>query len=191
MLDRVTHRKDMREELITITRMLMGLARRDGRPAATGSPRRSPPTGRIPGPGTDPAVSAQTSDILLDRMMALHPKLIDLTLDRMWRILAALDHPERRLPPVIHIAGTNGKGSTLAMIRAGLEGAGLRVHAYTSPHLVRFHERIRLAGESDRRRSRCRTSSTAALPPMAPTRSPISRSRPPPPSSPSPKPLPT
>jgi dihydrofolate synthase/folylpolyglutamate synthase len=80
-------------------------------------------------------------------MMSLHPKLIDLTLDRMWRILGALDHPEQRLPPVIHIAGTNGKGSTLAMIRAGLEGAGLRVHAYTSPHLVRFHERIRLAGD--------------------------------------------
>jgi len=80
-------------------------------------------------------------------MMTLHPKIIDLTLDRMERLLAALDHPERRLPPVIHIAGTNGKGSTLAMIRAGLEGAGARVHAYTSPHLARFHERIRLAGD--------------------------------------------
>lgn len=78
--------------------------------------------------------------------MTLHPKVIDLTLDRVWRLLAALDHPERRLPPVIHIAGTNGKGSTLAMIRAGLEGAGKTCHAYTSPHLVRFHERIRLAG---------------------------------------------
>ncbi|WP_425057016.1 bifunctional folylpolyglutamate synthase/dihydrofolate synthase [Rhodovulum marinum] len=78
-------------------------------------------------------------------MMALHPKIIDLTLDRVWRLLAALDHPERRLAPVIHIAGTNGKGSTLAMIRAGLEGAGQRVQAYTSPHLARFHERIRLA----------------------------------------------
>ena len=87
-----------------------------------------------------------SSDILLDRMMSLHPKIIDLTLDRMHRILAALDHPERRLPPVIHIAGTNGKGSTLAMIRAGLEGAGLTTHAYTSPHLARFHERIRVAG---------------------------------------------
>lgn len=87
------------------------------------------------------------SDILLDRMMSLHPKIIDLTLDRMWRVLAALDHPERRLPPVIHIAGTNGKGSTQAMIRAGLEGAGLTAHAYTSPHLVRFHERIRVAGD--------------------------------------------
>lgn len=87
------------------------------------------------------------SDALLARMMAFHPKIIDLTLDRVWRLLAALDHPERGLPPVIHIAGTNGKGSTQAMIRAGLEGTGCRVHAYTSPHLARFHERIRLAGE--------------------------------------------
>jgi dihydrofolate synthase / folylpolyglutamate synthase len=86
------------------------------------------------------------SDALLARMMEFHPKIIDLTLDRVWRLLAALDHPERRLPPVIHVAGTNGKGSTQAMIRAGLEGVGLSVHAYTSPHLARFHERIRLAG---------------------------------------------
>jgi len=78
--------------------------------------------------------------------MSLHPKIIDLTLDRVWSLLAALDHPERKLPPVIHIAGTNGKGSTQAMIRAGLEGAGKAVHAYTSPHLARFHERILLAG---------------------------------------------
>ena len=87
------------------------------------------------------------SDAILARMMALHPKIIDLTLDRMWRLLAALGHPEKDLPPVIHIAGTNGKGSTQAMIRAGLEAAGHRVHAYTSPHLARFHERIRLAGK--------------------------------------------
>jgi dihydrofolate synthase/folylpolyglutamate synthase len=86
------------------------------------------------------------SDALLERMMALHPKVIDLTLDRVWRLLGALGHPERDLPPVVHIAGTNGKGSTQAMIRAGLEGAGKVVHAYTSPHLARFHERIRLAG---------------------------------------------
>jgi dihydrofolate synthase/folylpolyglutamate synthase len=92
-------------------------------------------------------VSEAGSDIILDRMMSLHPKIIDLTLDRVWRLLAALDHPERRLPPVIHVAGTNGKGSTIAMLRAGLEGAGKRVHVYTSPHLARFHERIRLAGE--------------------------------------------
>ncbi len=91
-------------------------------------------------------MSAQTSDVILERMMALHPKIIDLTLDRVWRLLAALDNPHTKLPPVIHIAGTNGKGSTLAMIRAGLEGAGHRAHAYTSPHLARFHERIRLAG---------------------------------------------
>lgn len=86
------------------------------------------------------------SDTILDRLMALHPKVIDLSLDRMSRILAALGHPERSIPPVIHIAGTNGKGSTQAMIRAGLEAGGARVHAYTSPHLARFHERIRLAG---------------------------------------------
>ncbi len=79
--------------------------------------------------------------------MTLHPKVIDLTLGRVERLLAALGNPERRLPPVIHIAGTNGKGSTQAMIRAGLEAGGDRVHAYTSPHLARFHERIRLAGE--------------------------------------------
>lgn len=92
-------------------------------------------------------MTAPGSDVILERMMSLHPKVIDLTLDRVWRLLAALDHPERRLPPVIHIAGTNGKGSTQAMIRAGLEAAGHKVHAYTSPHLARFHERIRLAGE--------------------------------------------
>lgn len=86
------------------------------------------------------------SDAILERMMALHPKVIDLTLDRMWRLLEALGNPQKNLPPVIHIAGTNGKGSTQAMVRAGLEAAGHKVHAYTSPHLARFHERIRLAG---------------------------------------------
>ncbi|MEO1579217.1 MAG: bifunctional folylpolyglutamate synthase/dihydrofolate synthase, partial [Pseudomonadota bacterium] len=93
-------------------------------------------------------MSAVQSDVILDRLMSLHPKKIDLTLDRMWRVLEALGHPERDLPPVIHIAGTNGKGSTLAMIRAGIEGAGQTCHAYTSPHLARFHERIYLAGET-------------------------------------------
>ena len=88
----------------------------------------------------------QTSDAILARMMALHPKIIDLTLDRVWRLLGALDNPQEKLPPVIHVAGTNGKGSTQSMIRAGLEGMGKAVHAYTSPHLARFHERIRLAG---------------------------------------------
>lgn len=92
-------------------------------------------------------MTAPTSDAILARMMALHPKIIDLTLDRMWRLLEALGNPQNDLPPVIHIAGTNGKGSTQAMIRAGLEAAGKDVHAYTSPHLARFHERIRLSGE--------------------------------------------
>ncbi|MEL7398018.1 MAG: folylpolyglutamate synthase/dihydrofolate synthase family protein [Pseudomonadota bacterium] len=87
-----------------------------------------------------------SSDIILDRMMSLHPKIIDLTLDRVWHLLERLGNPQNALPPVVHIAGTNGKGSTLAMLRAGLEGAGHRVHAYTSPHLARFRERIYLAG---------------------------------------------
>lgn len=86
------------------------------------------------------------SDVILDRMMTLHPKVMDLVLDRVWRLLAAVGNPQDRLPPVIHLAGTNGKGSTQAMIRAGLEQGGSQVHAYTSPHLARFHERIRLAG---------------------------------------------
>jgi len=86
------------------------------------------------------------SDAILARMMALHPKVIDLTLDRVWDLLAKLGNPQNKLPPVVHIAGTNGKGSTHAMIRAGLEQGGASVHAYTSPHLARFHERIRLAG---------------------------------------------
>lgn len=92
-------------------------------------------------------MSGSTSGAILARMMALHPKIIDLSLGRTWRLLEALGNPQNDLPPVIHIAGTNGKGSTQAMIRAGLEGAGQRVHAYTSPHLARFHERIRVAGE--------------------------------------------
>ena len=92
-------------------------------------------------------MTAQTSDAILARMLALHPKIIDLTLDRVWHLLKRLDDPQDKLPPVIHIAGTNGKGSTQAMIRAGLEGWGKSVHAYTSPHLARFHERIRLSGE--------------------------------------------
>ncbi len=92
-------------------------------------------------------MSELKSDIILERMMALHPKIIDLTLDRVWRLLDRLGNPQTKLPPVIHVAGTNGKGSTLAMIRAGLEGAEKTCHVYTSPHLVRFHERIRLNGE--------------------------------------------
>jgi len=85
-------------------------------------------------------------DSIVARLTALHPKRIDLSLDRLQRLLAALDHPEKKLPPVIHVAGTNGKGSTVAFLRAILEAAGQRVHAYTSPHLVRFNERFRIGG---------------------------------------------
>ena len=86
------------------------------------------------------------STTLLERLKALHPQSIDLSLGRIERLLAALGHPERRLPPVVHVAGTNGKGSLLAFLRATAEALGKRVHVYTSPHLVNFHERIVLAG---------------------------------------------
>ncbi len=87
------------------------------------------------------------SDAILTRLLSLHPKIIDLSLDRMHRILQRLGHPEKNLPPIIHIGGTNGKGSTQAFLRSIMEAAGLKVHAYTSPHLVKFHERIRVAGD--------------------------------------------
>ena len=85
-------------------------------------------------------------DAVIARLLSLHPKKIDLSLERMWQLLERLDHPERRLPPVILVAGTNGKGSTVAFMRAMLEAAGRTVHVYTSPHLVRFNERIRVGG---------------------------------------------
>ncbi len=91
--------------------------------------------------------SARKTDPLLARLWSLHPKVIDLSLERIERLLGALGNPERRLPPVIHVAGTNGKGSAIAFLRAFYEAAGLRVHVYTSPHLVRFNERIRLASQ--------------------------------------------
>jgi len=94
---------------------------------------------------TNQDVAAQV-DATLVRLTGLYPKVIDLSLGRMYRLLADLGHPQDKLPPVIHVAGTNGKGSTVAMMRAVLEAAGYRVHVYTSPHLVRFAERIRLVG---------------------------------------------
>jgi len=87
------------------------------------------------------------TDDILDRLTRLHPKLIDLGLERTERLLLALGSPHRKLPPVVHVAGTNGKGSLVAYLRAMAEAAGYRVHVYTSPHLVRFNERIRVAGE--------------------------------------------
>ena len=92
-------------------------------------------------------MTTSKSDATLKRLLSLHPKLVDLSLGRMERLLAALGSPETKLPPVVHVTGTNGKGSVLAFLRAILEAAGLSVHVYTSPHLVHFHERIRLAGK--------------------------------------------
>ena len=82
----------------------------------------------------------------LDRLAALHPKLIDLGLERTFKLLTKLGNPHHDLPPAVHVAGTNGKGSVIALMRAMAEAAGLRVHVYSSPHLCRFNERIRLAG---------------------------------------------
>lgn len=87
------------------------------------------------------------SDPVLERLTRLHPKLIDLTLDRVRRLLGKLGAPHLSLPPVVHVAGTNAKGSVIAMMRAALEAADYKVHVHTSPHLVRFNERIRLAGK--------------------------------------------
>jgi dihydrofolate synthase/folylpolyglutamate synthase len=87
------------------------------------------------------------TDQILERLMRLHPKLIDLGLERMERLLAAMGSPHRKLPPAVHVAGTNGKGSLVAYLRAMSEAAGYRAHVYTSPHLVRFNERIRVAGQ--------------------------------------------
>jgi len=92
-------------------------------------------------------IPAPRSEATLARLTGLHPKLIDLSLGRIERLLATLGHPERRLPPVVHVAGTNGKGSVIAFLQAIAQAAGLRVHVYTSPHLVRFNERIAVAGE--------------------------------------------
>ena len=93
------------------------------------------------------AKDPRSSDAILERLMTLHPKKIDLTLGRTLDLLERLGRPQDRLPPVVHVAGTNGKGSLIAFLRAILEAAGHRVHCYTSPHLVRFNERIRIAGE--------------------------------------------
>jgi dihydrofolate synthase/folylpolyglutamate synthase len=89
---------------------------------------------------------SDTPEAILDRLTRLYPKLIDLSLDRVVRFLGELGNPHHDLPPVVHVAGTNGKGSTIATLRACLEQAGYRCHVYTSPHLVRFEERIRIAG---------------------------------------------
>jgi len=88
----------------------------------------------------------EKTESVLQRLVGLHPKKIDLSLGRVGELLAKLGRPQEKLPPVVHVAGTNGKGSTIAFLHAFLEAAGYRAHVYTSPHLVRFSERIRLAG---------------------------------------------
>ena len=97
------------------------------------------PTPRAPDPSLTEALA---------RLHRLHPKVIDLSLGRIRALLDRLGRPQDRLPPVIHVAGTNGKGSVIAYLRAIFEAAGMTAHVYTSPHLVRFNERIRLAGET-------------------------------------------
>src|ERR1700688_3703849 len=123
-------------------------------PAAAPPAPREAAGGAAPGAGGvagQPLVNSRVEAVLA-RLGGLHPKRIDtidsstLSLDRIERLLALLGNPQDRLPPVIHVAGTNGKGSTVATLRACLEAAGRHVHVYTSPHLVRFNERIRLAG---------------------------------------------
>lgn len=106
-------------------------------PVASGVPRSASPTEYRP-------AHRDVVARVVDRLQDLHPKLIDLSLSRIERLLADLGEPQRRLPPVIHVAGTNGKGSTVAFMRAILEASGYSAHVYTSPHLVRFNERVRL-----------------------------------------------
>lgn len=113
---------------------------------AAGSPNNaSPGNASIITPGDNALLTK--SDTVLERLTRLHPKVIDLSLGRIERLLARLDHPEQNLPPTIHIAGTNGKGSVIAFLRAILNAAGARVDCYTSPHLIRFHERIERDGQ--------------------------------------------
>src|SRR5476649_2175152 len=116
------------------------------RPRRTGrSPRPRESIRRRRRPGRNEGMNPQ--DAILSRFSPLHPKRIDLSLGRIERLLGDLGAPQNKLPPVVHVAGTNGKGSTIAFMRAALEAAGKTVHVYTSPHLIRFNERIRLAGE--------------------------------------------
>ncbi len=100
----------------------------------------------VSGPAAGSPLGTAECEAVLARLIRLHPKLIDLSLGRLRLLLQKLGNPERQLPPVVHVAGTNGKGSTIAYLRAALEASGQRVHVLTSPHLVRFNERIRLAG---------------------------------------------
>ena len=157
MVDMVVHRHELKPTLAAVPppHQDAGRARKRRR-----RPDRPPDRRR-------PAHMTTGSDAIIARFMALHPKKIDLSLGRIEALLARLGHPERRLPPVIHVAGTNGKGSTIAFLRAALEAAGHGVHVYTSPHLVHFHERIRLAGPAAAASSTRRASSRPSRPASA------------------------
>ena len=149
MLDMVTHRKEMRA---TLSRRAAhadeaGKAAQQGPVHARGVRRQWRTSHCLIAIGPECSSETTRSDAVLKRLLALHPKKIDLALDRILRLLAALGNPHLKLPPVIHVAGTNGKGSACAFARAMLEAQGLKRACHTSPHLVRFHERIRLAGK--------------------------------------------
>ncbi len=151
MVDMVVHRHDLRPTLARLCRLLDQITRDRTCVQACDAGRHSGPD-RIrcgDGAGSAPGVNASAAKPpplgeLVARLSALHPARIDLDLQRMNRLLERLDHPERKLPPMIHVAGTNGKGSTVAYLRAILEAATLRVHVYTSPYLVRINECYRL-----------------------------------------------
>ena len=152
MVDMVVHRHEMRATLARLCRILTKAeavkpveAASDDRAAPVPPDAAEAPTPVSPGVMASAARKLEPLDAIQERLMALHQRKIDLTLDRMLRLLKLLDHPERRMAPVIHVAGTNGKGSTVAYLRAILEAAGLSVHVFTSPHLVRINERYRLA----------------------------------------------
>ena len=154
MVDMVVHRHELRPTLARLCRLLTKSPAIEtapksapsvcGRPDRHGSRSGAGCAARVNAPA---ASSPPSLEELIARLSALHPKRIDLGLERMQRLLARLDHPEKKLPPVIHVAGTNGKGSTVAYLRAIMEAAGLRVHVYTSPWLVRINESFRLAGK--------------------------------------------
>ena len=155
MVDMVVHRHEMRATLSRLVHMLMKKPKPKTRSlpqtiSATATRSQPAKANGANGRPTAPPIHERCwqPQQRHSRPAAHAPSQeIDLVLDRIQRLLAGLGHPERKLPPVIHVAGTNGKGSTCAFARAMLEAQGLKVHVYTSPHLVRFHERIRLAGK--------------------------------------------
>ena len=173
MVDMVVHRHELRATIARLCRLLTKA------PATRAADRARACRRRRESPRVRRERRARRRSCA--RLLALHPKRIDLSLDRIERLLAALDHPERQLPPVIHVAGTNGKGSTIAFMRAILEAAGKRVHVYTSPNLVRLNERFRIGRrrrQVRRRRRACRGAGRMRSARTATRRSRCSRSRP-------------